>query len=181
MLASDASLVSKTVVDSLSRLEMQFRVSPIRLRVTGEATGVRRADGRPMDLHTGEVVELERWVGEELAGAGLAEPLEEPITPTVLNRLRWLEGMAQGEALRPLPDAFYPRARRLLRAEGETGLLRQAILDVVSGRIRKIIRLASVASIPREAGAAMQPEDAVLYDAVRTCISAWRDAVLGVG
>jgi hypothetical protein len=178
--------VNSLIVEQVKRFEVDFLYSMAKAKVLVGGQRIRGDDGSVLEPKPGSVVEVSRWVAEELIRGGIASLQEDvQVDRVYLNRLRWLETSISSEALRPLPRCFYPRVRRYLQTVKATSpeLVNEidgALREVFNARIRKLLRLAFAPSIPPDAHASMQPEERVLFDLIRSSLSSWKEGVLGV-
>ncbi|MBO3802746.1 MAG: DNA replication complex GINS family protein [Candidatus Brockarchaeota archaeon] len=187
LLRSDLELINSIVVDQIKRFEADFLNSPAKVKVLVGGHKIRTGEGNVIELEAGTTVELERWIAEELVKSGIAAPRDEDqLDRVALNRLRWLETSVSSDYPRPLPQGFYPLARRLLsgaRAANQAiaGEVDSAVREIVNARVRKVLRFASAPNHVTDVYDSLQPEEQLLYNVVRNCLNAWKEGVLGAG
>jgi len=180
-------IVDSLVVEQLRRFEVDFLSSPTKVKILVDNQRIRAGDGTMLEPKLGTSIELERWIAEELTQSGVASLQDDvQIDRVSLNRIRWLETSISAEALRSLPQGFYPRARRILKAakssdQGRQNEIDGALREILNARVRKLLRLAIAPSLPQDAHASMQPEERLLYEMIHSCLSSWKEGVLGAG
>ncbi len=185
MLRSDSDSINSIVVEQIKRFEVDFLNSMTKVKVLVGGHKIKTGEGSVIELEEGSTVEVERWIAEELVRSGIAVPRDEvQLDRIALNRLRWLETSVSSDYLRPVPQGFYPLARRLLKSAKATNPelandVDSAIREIVNARIRKIVRLAIAPNIMTEVYASLQPEEQLLYNVIYGCLNAWKDGVLG--
>jgi len=157
----------------------------VKIQVNGQR--IKIGNGAVLEPKLGSIVEVERWVAEELAQSGVGSMQDDVQLDRIsLNRLRWLETSISADSLRPLPPSFYPRARRLIQTARASSpeLLNDVdstLREVLNARVRKLMRLAIAPSLPPDAHASLQPEEKLVYDIIHGCLNSWKEGVLGVG
>lgn len=130
------------------------------------------------------------WVGKELIESGLARFTGEAIESSELSRIHYNERMQPLDRLALLPERFYPRVylslsemRRGIRgdlARIETynrflGMFR----DILEGRLRKIVRLASLGASTDQIKN-LTPEEKTLYEELSSILSGWRSTMMSL-
>lgn len=187
MLPSEMEMVDSLVVEQIKRFEVDFLNSTTKVKILVDNQRIKRGDGTMLEPKLGSSIELERWIAEELAQSGVASLQDDvQIDRVSLNRIRWLETSISAEALRSLPQGFYPRARRILQTAKASNQDRQNEIDsvlreILNTRVRKLLRLAIAPSLPPDAHASMQPEERLLYEMIHGFLSSWKEGVLGAG
>jgi len=187
LLPSEMEMVDSLVVEQIKRFEVDFLNSITKVKILADDQRIKAGDGTTLEPRLGSSIELERWIAEELARSGVASLQDDvQIDRVSLNRIRWLETSISADALRSLPQGFYPRARRILQAAKASDQDRQneidsAIREILNARVRKLLRLAIAPSLPQDAHASMQPEERLLYEMIHRCLSSWKEGILGAG
>lgn len=127
------------------------------------------------------------WVAKELVESGLARFVGEEIELSDLNNIHYNERIQPLDRLVLLPERFYPRIylsifniRRgikgdLVRIEMYNKFLGM-FRDVLEGRVRKIIRLASLGASTDQIKN-LTPEEKTLYNELSSLISGWRSSM----
>jgi hypothetical protein len=179
-------MIDSLVVEQIKRFEVDFINSMTKVKILVNDQRIRLEDGTNLEPKLGALIELERWIADELVQSGLASPQDDvQLDRVAINRLRWLETSFSADSLRPLPPGFYPRARRLLLQAASKAELKNeidsALKEVLNARIRKLLRFAIAPSLPQDARASLQPEEKLLYELIHGCVNSWKEGVLGAG
>jgi len=130
------------------------------------------------------------WVGRELVESGLARFAEEEIGSQELGRIHYMERIQPLGRLAPLPERFYQRVYLTLsslrrRARGDLARIEAynrlvgMFRDIVEGRVRKIVRLASFGASTDQVKN-LAPEERRLYEELSSIISSWRSNILRI-
>lgn len=183
MLPSEMEMVDSLVIEQIKRFEVDFLNSMAKVKILIDDQRIKMGDGTTLEPKLGSLIELERWIAEELAQSGIASLQDDVQLDRVsLNRLRWLETSISADNIRPLPQGFYPRARRLLQITSKTELKNEidsTLREVLNARVRKLLRLAVAPSLPQDANVSLQPEEKLLYELIHRCLNSWKEGVLG--
>jgi len=130
------------------------------------------------------------WVARPLIYAGLARLADQLVDLSELSRIHYMERIHPVDRVAPLPDKFYQRIYLTLdelarTGEGDSGSYeaRSRIAgmyrDIVEGRIRKIVRFASL-SVPTEQTRNLTTEEKVLFEKLALETRNWRSRMLGL-
>lgn len=133
--------------------------------------------------------EVKLWVADELVRLSLAQllPEKEPLDLTELQKTQMKETMQTSRRLSKLPEDFYPRFKRLLKAleeESRTEHAKMAELqkaiqlstDILTCRLNKILILTSVTEKSDAVLQNLTPEERTLYEALYGEVEKWRTA-----
>jgi len=130
------------------------------------------------------------WIASELVESGLASFVGEEIEVSELSKIHYSERMQPLDRLALLPERFYPRIylsisemRRGIRGDPArfdmfnrfTGMFR----DILEGRIRKIVRLASLGA-PTDQTKNLTPEEKILYGELSSIFYSWRTTMMNL-
>lgn len=137
-----------------------------------------------------EAFTVNLWVGRELVESGLARFDEEEIGASELGKIHYMERIQPLERLAPLPERFYQRIYLTLSdmRRGVRGDLARIEMynrfigmfrDILEGRVRKIVRLASFAASTDQIRN-FTPEERALYKELSSIISSWRSSISGL-
>jgi len=127
------------------------------------------------------------WIGKEFVESGLARFAGEEIVVSELSKIHYNERMQPLDRLAVLPERFYPRIylslsnmRRglkgdIARIEAYNRFL-GIFRDILEGRLRKIVRLASLGASTDQIKS-LTPEEKALYDELSSMFSGWRSTM----
>lgn len=129
------------------------------------------------------------WIGRELIESGSARFVEtEEIGASELGKIHYMERIQPLERLASLPERFYQRIYLTLnnmrrRLGGDLTRIEMykrfigMFRDVLEGRVRKIVRLASFRASTDQIKN-FTPEERALYEELSSIISSWRSSIL---
>ena len=161
----------------------EFENTPVRLVAVRKIPRVETPGLLIKETEAGRELTVGLWVAWELIEAGLARLADDGIGGEEWTQIHYRERFQPSNKLSPLPERFYPRAyltlsRSTREASGDLNRmeslsrLRGRYRDILESRIAKIVRLASLEAIAQSR--ALQPEEAELYNDLRSAISGWR-------
>ncbi len=174
----------------MEALKLEFDNVPVRALATRKIPRIETAGMVIEETQAGREVMTPLWVAWELVEAGLARIVDEGITNEEWTQIHFRERLSPAGPLSQLPNRFYSRAYMSLKQESKRAggdPVRQAYLsrvrgwfrDVLESRISRVVRLASAeASAPTRA---LQPEESLLYEELRSKVSSWRREMRGLG
>lgn len=137
-----------------------------------------------------EAFTVNLWVGRELVESGLARFAEEEIGTSELGKIHYMERIQPLERLAPLPERFYQRIYLTLsdmrrRVRGDLARIEMynrfvgMFRDILEGRVRKIVRLASFRTSTDQIRN-FTPEERALYEELSSIILSWRSSMLSL-
>jgi hypothetical protein len=141
----------------------------------------------------GREYEIRFWVAQELEKANVVRfPEGETLDVMKLHKIHWKERVQPTSRLSPLQPEFYPKLRRYLKhleasAQNNTDKLkereksREISQDIVNGRVRKIVALATAPPLTVHALENLTPEERTLYYSLQDAIGKWKNNILHTG
>lgn len=128
------------------------------------------------------------WIGKVLIESGIARLTGEEVELSELSRIHYMERIQPLDRLMPLTARFYQRVYLTISemkrgVRGDVGHIETynkfvgMLRDIIEGRIRKIVRLASLGTTTDQTKN-LTPEERSLFEAVSAAISAWRSKML---
>jgi hypothetical protein len=163
-------------------------MAPVKVLVKKALQPIEIGSFRLPEASEGTLIEMPRWIANILAGLGQIE-LQEVDINSELFRAVTRERIQTNLQLNPIREDFYLRLKehlRMLRENAETsGVARQthdramiSAHDLVTMRIRKILQLSALSSIPSDLFTKITPEEKVLFENVRGLVGEWRRTLL---
>jgi len=174
-------------------LDFDYEDSPIRVVVLSTLEEISVGGMLVGPLDEGKELETKFWIAEELVKAGYARFREEDVlTYPTLNKLHWRETkLSPGLQISPLPEYFYPKLRRYLRAAREKASKEPTAAsqylqadrlaeDIINCRLRKIVSLAATSSKSTAIVQALSKEERGVFEKVRYTVTDWERKILGL-
>ena len=173
----------------LERREREYLLGTALAKMRSSIENLTVGDFHVDKLSEGESVELPRWVLDELAAQGMAEPTETPFENEVFSALS-KEKMMGPLQLSGLPQDFYVRMRRRLSALGaaaaegrarreEVDRLRAVCYDLVGIRLSKLLSLSSSSAPASTLAAKLTPEENSFFGISQSLSKEWKAGLLG--
>lgn len=173
----------------LERREREYLMGTARTRMRSSIENLAVGDFRVDKLAEGEVVDLPRWVSDELVAKGLAEPAETPFENEMFSALSKEKMMGPLQLSGLAPD-FYVRMRRRLAnlnaavAEGksrreEFERLRAVCYDLVGIRLSKLLSLSSSSTPASSLAGRLTPEENSFFGISQALSKEWKAGLLG--
>jgi hypothetical protein len=134
------------------------------------------------DLKQGTVLNVRRWVGEKLIEAKVAKYEEDKIDINYLRQLEWKERNIINE-VQEVPKYFYLMVKEKMKycnEEEEKRELYNIIQDIISLRLAKLIRIATMPASIRDIDKKISIEEEVLFKVLKSIIENWKNEVLRV-
>jgi hypothetical protein len=133
------------------------------------------------DLKQGTVLNVRRWVGEKLIEAKVAKYEEDKIDINYLRQLEWKERNIINE-VQEVPKYFYLMVKEKMKYcnEEEKRELYNIIQDIISLRLAKLIRIATMPASIRDIDKKISIEEEVLFKVLKSIIENWKNEVLRV-
>jgi hypothetical protein len=134
------------------------------------------------DLKQGTVLNVRRWVGEKLIEAKVAKYEEDKIDINYLRQLEWKERNIINE-VQEVPKYFYLMVKEKMKycnEEEEKRELYNIIQDIISLRLAKLIRIATMPASIRDIDKKISIEEEVLFKVLKSIIENWKKEVLRV-
>ncbi|HXY56866.1 MAG TPA: hypothetical protein VEH01_04545 [Nitrososphaerales archaeon] len=180
-----------TLRQMLERREREYMMGATRTKMKVAVESLDVGDFHIEHLSEGESAELPRWVADELASQGMAEPAEAPFENEVFGALS-REKMMGPLQLSGLSHDFYVRMRRRLGtlgagvAEGKTRRedyerLRAVCYDLVGIRLSKLLSLSSSSTPASSLAEKLTPEEAEFFAISQSLSKEWKAGLLGGG
>ena len=180
-----------STAEIISRRERDYLLAKTKVKMRTSLENIELGDYSIASFNEGQVVEVPRWIGEELVALKLAEPQEEQFEGEVYRALS-REKMMGPLQLPPLPGEFYMRMRRrlsVLESEVSGGAvkredldrLRSSCYDLVGMRLSKLLSLSSSSSPSAALSDKLTPEEAAFFSLSQSLSREWKDALLGAG
>lgn len=173
----------------LERREREYLLGTARAKMRSSLENLDVGDFHIEKLSDGDAVELPRWVLDELAAQGMAEPLEAPFENEVFNALS-KEKMMGPLQLSGLPQDFYLRMRRRLGAlraavadgkarREELERLRVICYDLIGIRLSKLLSLSSSSTPASTLADKLTPEEREFFAISQSLSKEWKAGLLG--
>ncbi len=172
----------------IERKEREFMLAKSRVRMRSSIENIDAGDYRIEKLSEGQLVELPRWVADELVDLKLAESQEESFEVEVARALS-KEKMMGPLQLSTLPPDFYMRMRRKLSGMTNGGngqvkkedfdRMRNACYDIIGMRLSKLLALSSSSTSSESLADRLAPEEEAFFSISQTLSKDWRAALLG--
>lgn len=173
----------------MENLYFEFENMPVRLVATRNIPRMETAGILIEETEAGRELTVNLWIAWELVEARIARFANDSIGNEEWTQIHYRERFQPLGLLSPLLDKFYPRAYltfiRLMReAEGDATRIehlnrrRGMFRDISESRISKVVRLASAEAVASSRD--LQPEEAALYNKLKTLISSWRREIRGL-
>jgi hypothetical protein len=173
----------------LERREREYLLGTARAKMRSSLENLYVGDFQVEKLSEGDAVELPRWVLDELAAQGMAEPAEVPFENEVFNALS-KEKMMGPLQLSGLAQDFYLRMRRRLGAlraavaEGkarreELERLRVVCYDLIGIRLSKLLSLSSSSTPASTLADKLTPEEREFFTISQSLSKEWKTGLLG--
>ncbi len=180
-----------STAEIITKRERDYLLAKTKVKMKSSLENIELGDYSITNFQEGQVVEVPRWLGEELVLLKLAEPQEEPFETEVYRALS-REKMLGPLQLSQLSVEFYMRMRRKLSVlEGEVAQgtarkedldrLRSSCYDLVGMRLSKMLSLSSSSAPPGTLADKLTPEESAFFSLSQSLSKEWKDALLGVG
>lgn len=133
------------------------------------------------DLKQGTVLNVRRWIGEKLIEAKVAKYEEDKIDINYLRQLEWKERNIINE-VQEVPKYFYLMIKEKMKYcnEEEKREFYNIIQDIISLRLAKLIRIATMPTTIRDIDKKISIEEEVLFEVLKSIIENWKKEVLKV-
>ncbi len=183
------SQTSGSTAEIITKRERDYLLAMTKVKMRSSLENIELGDYTIASFQEGQVVEVPRWIGEELVLLRLAEPQEGPFDAEVYRALS-KEKMMGPLQLAPLPGEFYMRMRRRLSTLGEEvaagrakkeelDRLRTGCYDLVGIRLSKLLSLSSSSTPSGALSDKITPEEAAFFALSQSMSKQWKDALLG--
>ncbi|MEM1574384.1 MAG: hypothetical protein QXF09_02230 [Nitrososphaerota archaeon] len=133
------------------------------------------------DLKQGTVLNVRRWIGEKLIEAKVAKYEEDKIDINYLRQLEWKERNIINE-VQEVPKYFYLMVKEKMKYcnEEEKREFYNIMQDIISLRLAKLIRIATMPTTIRDIDKKISIEEEVLFEVLKCIIENWKKEVLKV-
>ncbi len=173
----------------LERREREYLLRTVRAKMRSSIESLDVGDFHIEKLSEGDAVELPRWVADELAAQGMAEPSEAPFENEVFGALS-KEKMMGPLQLSGLAQDFYLKMRRRLGAlnaavaEGKARRedferLRVVCYDLIGIRLSKLLSLSSSSTPASTLADKLTPEEKEFFAISQSLSKEWKSGLLG--
>ena len=180
-----------STAEIIAERERDYILGKTKVKMKSSLENIEVGDYSISSLQEGQVVEVPRWMGEELVFLKLAEFQEEPFEAEVYKALS-REKMMGPLQLSPLSIEFYMRMRRKLSvledevARGtakkeDLDRLRSSCYDLVGMRLGKMLSLSSSSAPAGTLSDKLTPEESAFFSLSQSMSKEWKDALLGAG
>lgn len=181
--------VGETIKELFDQRERDFLLSPVRVTMNAQLEKIEVGDFKMNSVSQGEMLELPRWVAEELAELRLCDVEEEPCEVEILKFLT-REKILGSPQLSSLQPDFYLRMRRRLKIirEGveagkygkeEYERLKASCYDLIGRRLSKLLSLSSSASSLEAISDRLTQEERSFLTSTQFLSKEWKRALLG--
>ncbi len=181
--------VGETIKELFDQRERDFLLSPVRVTMNAQLEKIEVGDFKMNSVSQGEMLELPRWVAEELAELRLCDVEEEPCEVEILKSLT-REKILGSPQLSSLQPDFYLRMRRRLKIirEGveagkygkeEYERLKASCYDLIGRRLSKLLSLSSSASSLEAISDRLTQEERSFLTSTQFLSKEWKRALLG--
>ncbi len=162
-----------------------------KVKMRSSVENLDAGDYKIESLSEGQLVELPRWVAEELVQLDLAEASDEPFETEIFRALS-KEKMMGPLQLSVLPEDFYLRMRRRVGRLGKAASegrvrkedyekLRGICYDLIGIRLSKLLSISSSSTKVSDIGERLTPEEKAFFTMSQTSALEWKAALLGEG
>ncbi len=177
---------SKEIRSLFDNEETDFLLSRTRVTMRSSLENIEAGEFKIQNLREGQIVELPRWVAEELVQLNLAESGDEPFETEVYRALS-REKMMGPFQLSALSADFYMRMRRRLAylsagvkdgkvRKEDHDKVRSSCYDLIGMRLGKLLSLSSTSSNSNFVDK-LTPEEKVFFSRSQGFSKDWRDAI----
>lgn len=181
--------MGETIKELFDQRERDFLLSPVRVTMNAQLEKIEVGDFKMNSVSQGEMLELPRWVAEELAELRLCDVEEEPCEVEILKSLT-REKILGSPQLSSLQPDFYLRMRRRLKIirEGveagkygkeEYERLKASCYDLIGRRLSKLLSLSSSASSLEAISDRLTQEERSFLTSTQFLSKEWKRALLG--
>ncbi len=175
----------------LERREREYMLGTTSARMRSSVENLDVGDFHIDQLAEGELVDLPRWVADELIAQGMAVSSETPFENEIFSALS-KEKMMGPLQLSALPLDFYVRMKRRLAALGtavvegktrkeELERFRAVCYDLVGIRLSKLLSLSSSSTPASSLAEKLTPEEASFFALSQSLSKEWKAGLLGGG
>jgi len=182
--------MAKTVNARIENLDFVFENSPVRIVANRSSPEIKLAGLCIGPFDEGSDYEVPYWIAVELSKSGLAHfRAEDMLDSSKLNKIQWTERVQTAGQVSRLPDGFYPKLRRLIRAlrDGignnpekmrEYERVDQLTKDIVNSRLKKIVSISSSPAQTENALRNLTEEERLLYEQLFKVINKWKTQIM---
>lgn len=178
-----------TLRQMLERREREYLLGTTKAKMRSSIENLEVGDFHIEKLSEGDMVELPRWVADELVARGMADSAETPFESEVFSTLS-KEKMMGPLQLSGLDPDFYVRMRRRLAAlsagiaDGKVRRedferLRGVSYDLVGIRLSKLLSLSSSTTPSSTLADRLTPEERSFFEISRSLSREWKTSLLG--
>ncbi|MBO3763094.1 MAG: hypothetical protein QXS21_05725 [Thermoproteota archaeon] len=175
---SERALVSLLVKKGINRVRAELLTKPVRVVPKSEVELSSTLFG-DLQIKKSSSTEIPYFVATVMEQNGLLEMPNSDLSEKNLKMFSWNERYKETK-LSSLPENFYLLAQEvLLNAKDKKS--DSLIIEIVSLRIKKLLRYLVLPSVPPEVINSFSPEEKYLFYLLREVISSWQREVLGIG
>ncbi|MGB9758685.1 MAG: hypothetical protein ACP5KW_03275 [Thermoproteota archaeon] len=175
---SERALVSLLVKKGISRVRAELLIKPIKVAPKSETELSSTLFGE-IQVKKSSSTEIPYFAATIMERNGLLEIPNSDLSEKNLKMLSWNEKYKETK-LSSLPENFYLLAQEAL-LNTKDKKIDSLIIEIVSLRIKKLLRYLVLPSIPSEVISSFSPEEKYLFYLLREVISSWQREVLGIG
>ncbi|MCI4438997.1 hypothetical protein JHC27_04015 [archaeon] len=175
---SERALVSLLVKKGISRVRAELLVKPVKATPKSEIELSSTLFGE-IQVKKSSSTEVPYFVASIMERNGLLEISNSELSEKNLKMLSWNEKYKETK-LSSLPENFYLLAQEAL-LNMKDKKIDSLVIEIVSLRIKKILRYLVLPSIPSEVISSFSPEEKYLFYLLREVIGSWQREVLGIG
>lgn len=174
---SERALVKLLVRRGISRVRTELLTKPVKVvpKTEVELSSTLFGD---VQAKKSSNVEVPYFVATVMEKNGLVD-LSQDLSEKSLKLLSWNEKYKEMK-LSSLPDNFYILAHEALSSTKDKKI-DSLIIEIVSLRIKKLLRYLVLPSVPTEVMNSFSPEERYLFHLLKEVVSSWQKEVLGVG
>jgi hypothetical protein len=170
----------------LENLDFRFENSRVKVIANRNYPEMKLAGISVGPFQEGNEYETYYWIAEELAKAGIVHFREEDnLDSTKLAKVQWKERIQVAGQISELPEDFYPKLRRYLKAAKleiakqpqkvqEYERAKSLALDIVNSRLKKIVTLSAGPSQGEQILNKLTIEERFIYMQLGKIVSQWR-------
>lgn len=175
---SERALVNLLVKKGVSRVRAELLTKPVKVIPKSETEFSSTLFGE-IQIKKSSSTEVPYFVATVMEQNGLLEIPNSELSEKNLKMLSWNEKYKETK-LSSLPENFYLLAQEAL-SNTKDKKVDSLIIEIVSLRIKKLLRYLILPSIPSEVVSSFSPEEKYLFYLLREVINSWQREVLGIG
>lgn len=175
---SERALISLLVKKGINRVRAEQLTKPVKVAPKSEVELSSTLFGE-IQVKKSSSVEVPYFVATVMERNGLLEIPNSDLSEKNLKMLSWNEKYKETKPS-TLPENFYLLVQEAL-SNTKDKRIDSLIIEIISLRIKKLLRYLILPSVPPEVISSFSPEEKYLFYLLREVISSWQKEVLGVG